>query len=181
MRRRLGRNIFRAARGKVNREGRSRSVASRKNCVQSSPCSRFSRSPEKTSLRARNHPILRLAAVAVALALCAAVEARPQAAADCGVRVTLLQVNDVYQILPVDRGTRGGLPRVAALRKKIQAESAHTLLVLAGDTISPSVASNIFKGRQMIAAWNAVGLDFAVLGNHEFDFGDAVLLERIRE
>ena len=132
-------------------------------------------------MRARNHPILRLAAVAVALALCAAVEAGPQAAADRGVRVTLLQVNDVYQILPVDRGTRGGLARVAALRKKIQAESAHTLLVLAGDTISPSVASNIFKGRQMIAAWNAVGLDFAVVGNHEFDFGDAVLLERIRE
>ena len=107
-------------------------------------------------MRARNHPILRLAAVAVAL--CAAVQAGPQAAAERGVRVTLLQVNDVYQILPVDRGTRGGLARVAALRKKIQAESAYTLLVLAGDTISPSVASNIFKGRQMIAAWNAAGL-----------------------
>ncbi len=129
----------------------------------------------------RNHSILRLAAVAVALALCAAVEAGPQAAAGRGVRVTLLQVNDVYQMLPVDRGTRGGLARVAALRKKIQAESPHTLLILAGDTISPSVASNIFKGRQMIAAWNATALDFAVLGNHEFDFGDAVLLERIRE
>ncbi len=104
----------------------------------------------------RNHPILRLAAVAMALALCAAVEAGPQAVAERGVRVTLLQVNDVYQILPVDRGTRGGLARVAALRKKIQAESAHTLLVLAGDTISPSVASNIFKGR-MPSCSNASG------------------------
>ena len=97
------------------------------------------------------------------------------------VRVTLLQVNDVYQISPVDRGARGGLARVAALKRKIMQESPHTLLLLGGDTIAPSVASNIFKGRQMIATWNATGLDVAVLGNHEFDFGDAILLERMRE
>jgi 5'-nucleotidase len=97
------------------------------------------------------------------------------------VRVTLLQVNDVYQISPVDRGRRGGLARVATLRKQIQAESPHTLYVLGGDTLAPSVASNIFRGRQMIAVWNATGLDLAVLGNHEFDFGDAVLRERMKE
>ncbi|HEX9919364.1 MAG TPA: bifunctional UDP-sugar hydrolase/5'-nucleotidase [Pyrinomonadaceae bacterium] len=97
------------------------------------------------------------------------------------VRVTLLQVNDVYQISPVDRGRRGGLARLATLRKIVLEESPHTLYLLAGDTLGPSVASNIFKGRQMIAAWNATGLDYAVLGNHEFDFGDAVLRERMRE
>jgi 5'-nucleotidase len=97
------------------------------------------------------------------------------------VRVTLLQVNDVYQISPVDKGQRGGLARVHTLRKQIQAESPHTLYLLAGDTLAPSVASNIFKGRQMIAVWNATGLDLAVLGNHEFDFGDAVLRERMKE
>ncbi|HYG08784.1 MAG TPA: bifunctional UDP-sugar hydrolase/5'-nucleotidase [Pyrinomonadaceae bacterium] len=97
------------------------------------------------------------------------------------VRVTLLQVNDVYQISPVDRGKRGGLARIATLRKQIAEESPHTLYLLAGDTLGPSVASNIFKGRQMIAAWNATGLDYAALGNHEFDFGDAVLRERMRE
>jgi 2',3'-cyclic-nucleotide 2'-phosphodiesterase (5'-nucleotidase family) len=103
------------------------------------------------------------------------------AAADEIVRVTLLQVNDVYQISPVDRGRRGGLARVHTLRKQIQAESPHTLYLLGGDTLAPSVASNIFKGRQMIAVWNATGLDLAVLGNHEFDFGDAVLRERMKE
>jgi 5'-nucleotidase len=97
------------------------------------------------------------------------------------VRVTLLQVNDVYQISPVDRGRRGGLARLATLRKIVLEESPHTLYLLAGDTLGPSVASNIFKGRQMIAGWNATGLDYAVLGNHEFDFGDAVLRERMRE
>ena len=97
------------------------------------------------------------------------------------IRVTLLQVNDVYQISPVDRGTRGGLARLATLRQRIMAESPNTLFLLAGDTLAPSVASNIFRGRQMIAAWNAIGLDYAVLGNHEFDFGPEVLRERMRE
>jgi 5'-nucleotidase len=97
------------------------------------------------------------------------------------VRVTLLQLNDVYQISAVDKGTRGGLARVATLRKQIMEESPHTLFLLGGDTIAPSVASNIFKGQQMIMVWNMIGLDFSVLGNHEFDFGPDVLRERIRE
>jgi 5'-nucleotidase len=96
-------------------------------------------------------------------------------------RVTLLLVNDVYQYAPVDRGARGGLGRVLTLKKRIQAESPDTLFLLAGDTISPSVESLKYKGAQMIDAWNAVGLDYAVFGNHEFDFGPQVLLERMNE
>ncbi|MFS8087140.1 MAG: metallophosphoesterase, partial [Acidobacteriota bacterium] len=100
---------------------------------------------------------------------------------DCPVRVTLLQVNDVYQFAPVDGGTRGGLARVSLLRKEIMKESPHTLFLLAGDTISPSIESNTYKGKQMIEAWNLSGLDYSTFGNHEFDFGPAILQERIRE
>ncbi|HJR08064.1 MAG TPA: bifunctional UDP-sugar hydrolase/5'-nucleotidase [Pyrinomonadaceae bacterium] len=137
----------------------------------------FSRSPY-----ARRQTLL----LALVFTLCAALSTFAQTAASqtadgATVRVTLLQVNDVYQISPVDRGKRGGLARIATLRKQILQESPHTLYLLAGDTLSPSVASNIFKGSQMIAAWNATGLDYAALGNHEFDFGDAVLRERMRE
>lgn len=107
--------------------------------------------------------------------------AQAQATPEPVVRVTLLHVNDVYQAAPVDQGARGGLARIATLRRTIMAESPHTLLLLGGDTISPSVASSIFRGQQMIAAWNAVGLDYAVFGNHEFDFGDDVLRQRIKE
>ena len=78
-----------------------------------------------------------------------------QSQTDCPVRVTLLQVNDVYQFAPVDNGARGGLARVATLRKKILADSPHTLFLMAGDTISPSIESNTHKGKQMIEAWNA--------------------------
>ena len=99
----------------------------------------------------------------------------------CTVRVTLLQVNDVYRFTPADRGARGGLARVSTLRKRIMQESPHTLFLLSGDTISPSVESITHKGAQMIDAWNAVGLDYSVFGNHEFDYGDAVLVQRMGE
>jgi 5'-nucleotidase len=109
---------------------------------------------------------------------------RPAAAQEqreCPVRVTLLQVNDVYQFDPVDGGAHGGLARVLTLRKQIMSESPHTLFFLAGDTLSPSIESNTYKGKQMIEAWNAAGLDYATFGNHEFDFGPDVLRARMGE
>ncbi|MFN2493298.1 MAG: bifunctional UDP-sugar hydrolase/5'-nucleotidase [Pyrinomonadaceae bacterium] len=101
--------------------------------------------------------------------------------ADCTVRVTLLQVNDVYQFSPVDQGTRGGLARVLTLKQEVEKQSPNTLFLLAGDTISPSVESITYKGAQMIDAWNTAGLDYATFGNHEFDFGPDVLLARMKE
>ena len=100
---------------------------------------------------------------------------------ECATRITLLQVNDVYQFAPVDRGTRGGLGRVVTLKKQIQKDSPNTLFLFSGDTISPSVESITLKGAQMIEAWNVAGLDYATFGNHEFDFGPDVLLQRIKE
>lgn len=106
---------------------------------------------------------------------------RAQEQRDCPVKVTLLQVNDVYQFAPVDGGKNGGLGRVLTLRKQVLSESPHTMFLLAGDTISPSIESNTYKGSQMIEAWNLIGLDYATFGNHEFDFGPEVLLQRVGE
>jgi 2',3'-cyclic-nucleotide 2'-phosphodiesterase (5'-nucleotidase family) len=75
---------------------------------------------------------------------------------------------------------------VATLRKKLLTEATHTLTLFAGDTLAPSVESisevdgKPLQGQQMIDAWNALGVDYAVPGNHDFDFGDAVLRERIK-
>jgi 5'-nucleotidase len=116
------------------------------------------------------------------LAACAPVAPAPAASHDAGlVRLTFLQVNDLYSLEPVDQGRRGGVARLATLVRRIRGESPNTALVLAGDTISPSPLSTFLQGRQMIAAFNALGLDVATFGNHEFDFGPAVLLERMRE
>ncbi len=123
-----------------------------------------------------------LAAAVFAIAVAAALAANStRAQRDCPVHVTLLQLNDVYQFAPVDGGSRGGLARVLTIRKQIMNESPHTLFLLAGDTISPSIESNTYKGKQMIEAWNAIGLDYATFGNHEFDFGPDVLRQRLLE
>ena len=119
--------------------------------------------------------------LALLLTLFFVTPALPQQEEECNVRVTLLQVNDVYQFQPVERGAFGGLARVSTLRKRVMERSPNVLFLMAGDTISPSVESITYQGAQMIDAWNAIGLDFAVFGNHEFDFGPDVLVKRVAE
>jgi len=97
------------------------------------------------------------------------------------VRVTLLQINDHYVLGPVDGGRRGGMARLSTLVRELKRENPNSVFVLAGDTLSPSVESTFLQGAQMIAALNAIGLDFATFGNHEFDFGPSVLVERMHE
>lgn len=97
------------------------------------------------------------------------------------VRVTFLHVNDVYQFMPVDGGKRGGLARLLTLKKQALAENPNTIFTLGGDTLSPSVETRTYKGAQMIDAWNAIGLDYSVFGNHEFDIKTAELLARMKE
>lgn len=93
--------------------------------------------------------------------------------------LTILQLNDLYSITPVDG--LGGLARIATLKQRVAAEGRTPLLVISGDFLSSSVESSVFKGEQMIAALNSAGVDIGALGNHEFDFGLDVLLERMRE
>jgi 5'-nucleotidase len=49
--------------------------------------------------------------------------------------ITILQLNDVYQFSPVDKGKRGGLTRVGTLQKKIREQSPNTLFS------SPAISS----------------------------------------
>ncbi|MCB1024601.1 MAG: metallophosphoesterase, partial [Acidobacteria bacterium] len=97
------------------------------------------------------------------------------------IKITFLHVNDVYQFMPVDGGKAGGLARLLTIKKQVMSENPHTLFTLGGDTLSPSVETLTYKGAQMIEAWNAVGLDYAVFGNHEFDIKTPQLLDRIKE
>ncbi len=97
------------------------------------------------------------------------------------IRVQILHVNDVYQFMPVDGGKRGGLARLITLKKEALKENPNTIFTLGGDTLSPSVETRTYKGAQMIDAWNAVGIDYAVFGNHEFDVKTDVLLQRMKE
>jgi 2',3'-cyclic-nucleotide 2'-phosphodiesterase (5'-nucleotidase family) len=93
--------------------------------------------------------------------------------------LTVLQLNDVYSTTPVN--DVGGLARIATLKKQLADGGRTPLLIMAGDFLSPSVSSSVFKGAHMVAALNSAGLDLATLGNHEFDFGEDVLIQRMAE
>ena len=94
-------------------------------------------------------------------------------------QLTILQINDVYTTVPIN-GV-GGLARVATLKKRLGENGHPVIMAIAGDFLSPSVASSVFKGEQMVATLNAAGLDYATFGNHEFDFGIDVLKKRMSE
>lgn len=98
-----------------------------------------------------------------------------------GAQLTVLHLADVYEMSPTSGGKYGGLARVAALERQLAAEKRHVLMTIGGDFLSPSVASSVFQGEQMVSALGAMGLDLATLGNHEFDFGPEVLRQRMRE
>jgi 5'-nucleotidase/UDP-sugar diphosphatase len=120
----------------------------------------------------------RFAALVVLLTLC--MLPRQAADAQSPAVVTILHFNDVYEIGPIEAGHYGGLSRVATVLKQLKREHAPVLSVLAGDYLSPSaigtavVDGEPLGGRQMVDVLNAVGLDWATFGNHEFD----VSLER---
>lgn len=95
--------------------------------------------------------------------------------------VRFLLVNDVY-VADGQRDGRGGLARVAALRDSVEkATGGRVLYVLAGDVLSPSLLGKWYGGAQMVDVFNASRLDFAALGNHEFDNSRANLVARVAE
>jgi 2',3'-cyclic-nucleotide 2'-phosphodiesterase (5'-nucleotidase family) len=51
---------------------------------------------------------------------------------------TFLQMNDVYELKPLGGGKKGGLARVATIRKLLLQENANTITVICGDIVSPS-------------------------------------------
>jgi 5'-nucleotidase/UDP-sugar diphosphatase len=103
------------------------------------------------------------------------------------VQWTFLQMNDVYELLPLDEGRKGGLARVAYIRQLLLNENNNTITVLAGDLVSPSalgtakVNGTALNGEQMIATMNTLGLDYMTFGNHEFDISANNLLARMNE
>ena len=85
-----------------------------------------------------------------------------------------------HYVLPAKKG-RGGFAKLATVVKQERAGAEHSIFVHSGDAYSPSLLSGMLKGKQIVDMLNAVGLDYMVLGNHEWDFGIDILRERIWE
>lgn len=106
---------------------------------------------------------------------------------DTLVKLTLVQINDVYEITAVGGGKEGGMARVATVRKQLLAQNPNTFTLLAGDLVSPSALGTAkidgerLDGKQMIAVLNALGLNYCTFGNHEFDLKEQPFLQRLSE
>jgi 2',3'-cyclic-nucleotide 2'-phosphodiesterase (5'-nucleotidase family) len=94
-------------------------------------------------------------------------------------KLTFLHTNDNYEIVPT-RGW-GGFAQLMTVLKQERQASPNSVVTFGGDLLSPSLMSGFQKGAQMIELMNAIGTDIAVLGNHEFDFGPDVLVQRLGE
>ncbi|MBI1724856.1 MAG: bifunctional metallophosphatase/5'-nucleotidase [Candidatus Tectomicrobia bacterium] len=96
-------------------------------------------------------------------------------------RLTLVHFNDFYRIEGVEGRAKGGIARLGGLLERLRGQGP-ALALFGGDLLSPSLMSREFGGAQMIEGLNAVGLDAATFGNHEFDSRDGgVLLARLKE
>src|SRR5262252_3606439 len=99
-------------------------------------------------------------------------------------RITFILVNDIYLIadqVGPDGERRGGFARLAAVVKAERAKGGHVIFAHAGDTLSPSLMSGLDRGAHIITLTNMVPPDIFTPGNHEFDFGKAIFLQRMAD
>ncbi|MBC7886778.1 MAG: bifunctional metallophosphatase/5'-nucleotidase [Ferruginibacter sp.] len=100
--------------------------------------------------------------------------------------ICILQLNDVYEIGPLNQGKSGGMARVATLVKQ-HGSRYQTFVVLAGDFVSPSVIGTTkmdgqrVNGLHMVDIMNKTGVNLVTFGNHEFDIPENDLQQRINE
>ncbi len=106
---------------------------------------------------------------------------------DATIVFKIVQMNDVYEIAPLSGGKYGGLARVAHVVDSIKAKNSNTFLVMAGDFLNPSLLGTVkvegerLRGKHMIDVMNAMEVDLATFGNHEFDLTPAELQKRLNE
>jgi 5'-nucleotidase/UDP-sugar diphosphatase len=100
---------------------------------------------------------------------------------------TFLQLNDVYEIAPIQGGEFGGMARVETVHQDLLKENKNTMLFMAGDFLNPSLLGSLkvngerVRGKQMIEVMNAMNFDLVAFGNHEFDVSQQELQKRLNE
>ena len=103
-----------------------------------------------------------------------ATTAAPTATQEMAGKTVILHSNDVH-------GAVEGYAYIAALKADYEAKGAEVILVDAGDYSQGTTYVSTTKGADAVAMMNAVGYDVATLGNHEFDYGYAQLVENMKK
>ena len=87
--------------------------------------------------------------------------------------IAILFTNDIH--CGINEGL--GLATLATYKNELKEKYKYVVTVDAGDAIEGSALGTISKGEIGIDAMNVVGYDFAIFGNHEFNYG----LDRLKE
>ena len=118
-----------------------------------------------------------LLVIVLSMAIPVSVSTQPVYAAS--LTFTILHTNDFHGQLEAS-GSNPGMARVAAVVNDVRSSvgAGNVLLVDAGDEMQGSLLSNLQKGLPTIATFNAMAYDVATFGNHEFDWGQTVLISR---
>lgn len=87
--------------------------------------------------------------------------------------IVILYTNDVHCAVDADIGYAG----LAAYKNWIEQKTDYVTLVDCGDALQGDTISAVSKGEYLVDIMNYIGYDFAVLGNHEFDYGMQQLSE----
>jgi 5'-nucleotidase / UDP-sugar diphosphatase len=115
----------------------------------------------------------------------------PVAAApsDHVLKLTILHMNDPHgHYAPYKSGNYSGLiggfakaeAVMADVATKDKAEGRHTLILMAGDLLTGTPFSMVFKGTLGVELMNKMKFDAMVVGNHEFDYGQDNLLNNLK-
>ena len=98
------------------------------------------------------------------------------------VTVTVLHTNDFHGNLQ-PAGSNPGSARVADVINDVRTAvgAENVALFDAGDIMQSTLLSNLFYGESTIDVYNLMGYDVATFGNHEFDWGQQVLISRTEQ
>ena len=81
--------------------------------------------------------------------------------------IVILYTNDVHGAVGADIGYEG----LAAYKAWTEEKTPYVTLVDCGDAIQGDPLGAVSRGEFRVEIMNEVGYDFAILGNHEFDYG----------
>ncbi len=114
-----------------------------------------------------------LLVLAMVFALAVPVFADEETPAMAG-KTVILHSNDVH-------GAIAGYANMAALAADYEKQGAQVIVADAGDFSQGKVEVSSNKGLNAVKMMNATGYDIATIGNHEFDYGYAQLVENLKE
>lgn len=100
----------------------------------------------------------------LASGLVAVLAVSPRAAPPERVHLTIVHTNDLH-------GYVQNAAAIAAVAREARSKNPNTLFLDAGDAISGTPVSTVFKGEPVFEVMTLMGYDAATLGNHEFDHG----------